>query len=77
MNDELRPAPWLSIHEELGVGIPEVDHTPLGTYIERYAESIPDNPALQYFEREICYRELNELTNRLGQCPGSGGSWIK
>ena len=65
MSDQLKPGPWLKIHEELGVEPPEFDDRPLGTFVEDYAESIADNCALRYFEREISYRELNELSNRL------------
>ena len=65
MIDELTPGPWLTIHQELGVQPPEFDDRPLGTFVEAYAESIPDNTALRHFERDISYRELNELSNRL------------
>lgn len=65
MTDHLKPGPWLKIHQELGVQPPNFDDRPLGTFIESYAESIPDNSALRYFERDISYRELNELSNRL------------
>ena len=65
MSDQLEPGPWLKIHEELGVRIPDYDDTPLGTFVEDYAESIADNPSIRYFERDISYRELNEQSNRL------------
>ena len=65
MSEQLKPGPWLSIHADLGVEPPEFDDTPLGTYVERYAASIPENTAIRYFDRDISYRELNELANRL------------
>ena len=65
MNSERKPAPWVQIHEELGIEAPDIDNRPLGKFIEHYAETIPDNDALRYFERGISYRELNELANRL------------
>ena len=65
MSGQLQPGPWLRIHEELGVQPPEVDDRPPGAFVELYAESIADGTALRYFERDICYRELNELSNRL------------
>ena len=65
MSGQLQPGPWLAIHEELGVQPPEVDDRPPGAFVELYAESIADSTALRYFERDICYRELNELSNRL------------
>ena len=33
--------------------------------MELYARTIPNSTALRYFERDIGYRELNELSNRL------------
>ena len=65
MSDQLQPGPWLKIHEELGVRPPEFDDRPLGTFVEAYAESIPESSAVQYFDRRISFRELNELSNRL------------
>ncbi len=65
MSDRLEAGPWLAIHKELGVKPPAFDSRPLGTFVEEYAESIAENGALRYFERDIGYRELNELSNRL------------
>ncbi len=65
MGDQLEPGPWLAIHEDLGVRPPEFDDRPPGTFVELHAETLPDNSALRYFERDICYREYNELANRL------------
>lgn len=65
MSDQLEPGPWLAIHEELGIEPPDFDDRPPGTFVEIHAESIPDSSALRYFERDISYRELNELANRL------------
>lgn len=65
MTDKLKPGPWLAIHKELGVLAPEIDDRPLSVFIEHYAQTIPNHGALRYFERDISYRELNELSNRL------------
>ena len=65
MTDELLPGPWEKIHRDLGVSGAKFDDRPLGTYIEGFADSIPNNSAMRYFERDISYRELNELANRL------------
>lgn len=65
MSKQLKPGPWLAIHEELGVQPPEFDDRPVGAYVELHAEAIPDNAALRYFDWEINYRELNEQSNRL------------
>lgn len=65
MSDELEPGPWLTIHEQLGVEPPDFDDRPVGSYVELHAETIPNNVALRYFDREFNYRELNELSNRL------------
>ena len=53
------------IHRELGVKAPDFDDRPPGTFVEFYAESIPDNTALRYHDRDISYAELNDLANRL------------
>ena len=65
MSDQLKPGPWLTIHKELGVEPPAFDNRPLGTFVEEYAVSVPGHSALRYFDQDICYRELNELSNRL------------
>ena len=73
MSEVLEPGPWLPIHEELGVRPPEFDDQPLGAHIEAHAASIPDNTALQYFDRSISYAELNALANRLANALRSLG----
>ena len=65
MSEALQPGPWEKIHRELGVKAPDFDDRPPGTFVELYAESIPDNTALRYHDRDISYAELNELANRL------------
>ena len=65
MSDQIKPGPWLKIHDALGVEPPEFDSRPIGVYVERYAETHADHIALKYFEREISFRELDELANRL------------
>lgn len=61
----LKPGPWLEIHKELGVEPLEVDTKPLGSFLEHYAQTIPDNGALRYIDRDFSYFEVNELSNRL------------
>ncbi len=73
MSDQLEPGPWLAIHEELGIKPPDFDDRPPGTFVEIHAESMPDNSALRYFERDISYRELNELANRLANALATMG----
>lgn len=65
INEELQPGPWEKIHQELGVTAPEFDDRPIGAFIELYAETIPDNLAIRFYNRNINYGELNKLTNRL------------
>jgi long-chain acyl-CoA synthetase len=57
--------PWQGIYDELGVKAPAIDDRTLGSYIEEHGKTLADNVALQYFDREIRYRELDELSNRL------------
>lgn len=73
MSDQLAPGPWLAIHEQLGVKPPGFDDRPPGAFVENHAQSIPDHSALRYFERDISYRELNELANRLANALASLG----
>ena len=65
MNEQLKPAPWLTIHEELGVEPPDFDDRPPGALVEHYAEVAPDDCALQFFDRALSYYEYNVLSNRL------------
>ena len=65
MSEGLEPGPWEKIHRELGVSAPDFDDRPPGAFVELYAESIPDNTALRYYDRDISYAELNVLANRL------------
>ncbi len=55
--------PWQAIYDELGIEVPEIDDRPLGHFVEEHATVRPDSVALQYFDREISYGELNELAN--------------
>jgi long-chain acyl-CoA synthetase len=65
MSDTLSAAPWLKIHEELGVRAPPFDDRPLAAHLEEHAEQRPHSVALQFCEREISYAELNQHVNRL------------
>jgi long-chain acyl-CoA synthetase len=56
--------PWQAIYDELGVEVPGIDDRPLGHFVQEHATARPDSVALQYFDREVSYRELNELANR-------------
>ena len=63
MSHQLKPGPWLKVHEELGVQPPDFDDRPLGTFVEEYAESIADNSSIRYYDQDVSYRELNELSS--------------
>jgi long-chain acyl-CoA synthetase len=56
--------PWQPVYDELGVTMPEFEDRPLGAFLEDHAAQSPDAVALQYFDRQINYRELNEAVNR-------------
>jgi long-chain acyl-CoA synthetase len=56
--------PWLKIHQDLGVVVPEFDGLPLGAHVERHAQARPDAPACRYFSRTLSYAELNTEANR-------------
>lgn len=61
----LTPGPWEKVHQQLEVKVPETKVSPLGAFIESYAESMPQSIALSYYDRDISYAELNTLTNQL------------
>ncbi len=63
MGDRARP--WMTLHDELGVVVPDFDGLPLGAHVERHAADRPDAPALRYFTRTISYGELNKAANHL------------
>ncbi|GHB00652.1 long-chain-fatty-acid--CoA ligase [Algimonas arctica] len=65
--------PWLKLHEELGVVVPEFDGLPLGAHIERHAIARPDAPAFRYFSRTLSYAELNAEANRLANALQANG----
>ena len=56
--------PWQPVYDELGINVPEFDDRPLGAFLEDHAAQRPEAAALQYFDREINYRELDEAVNR-------------
>lgn len=60
-----RNKPWLKLHEELGVIVPEFDGLPLGAHIEIHAAARPEAPAIRYFSRTLSYAELNAEANQL------------
>jgi long-chain acyl-CoA synthetase len=65
MSNTLSPAPWLKIHEELGVEPAPLDDRPLGVFLEDHALNIPDCVALQLGDQGMTYAELNGEVNRL------------
>ena len=65
MSDTLTPAPWLKIHEQLGVSPPPFDDRPLGTHVELHAAARPDSTALIFHDVEMSYAELNREANTL------------
>ena len=57
--------PWAAVHRALGLSVPPIDDTPVGVFVERYAQTMPDKPALRFFGKNINYSELNALANRM------------
>lgn len=60
-----RRRPWLKLHEELGVTVPEFDGLPLGAHVENHMTARPDALAVRYFNRTLTYAALNAEANRL------------
>ena len=65
MESQLDAAPWLKIHQELGVAEASLDERPLRYFIEQHALQRPDHCALRYLGRTFSYQQLNEEANRL------------
>ena len=57
--------PWQGVYDELSIEAPPLDDRTLGFWIEEHGKSMPDKTALQYVDREISYRELDEMSNQL------------
>lgn len=57
--------PWQGVYDELGVEAPSLDDRTLGYWVEEHGKSLAGNTALQYIDREISYRELDETSNQL------------
>jgi len=62
---QLSTGRWLSVHRELGVSDIPFDDRPLGAYVEEHAKLRPETIALQFFDRQISYAELDQQANRL------------
>ena len=65
--------PWQPIYDELGIETPPFDDTPLGGHVETHARERGENIALQFYDREISFRELNERANQLANALVSRG----
>lgn len=65
--------PWQGVYDELGIAAPSLDDRTLGFWVEEHGQSLADNTALQYFDREISYRELDEISNQLANALTSRG----
>jgi long-chain acyl-CoA synthetase len=65
--------PWQGVYDELGIEAPPLDDRTLGYWVEEHGRSLADNTALQYIDREISYRELDEMSNQLANVLASLG----
>jgi long-chain acyl-CoA synthetase len=65
--------PWQGVYNELGIEAPPLDDRTLGYWVEEHGKSLADNAALQYIDREISYRELDEMSNQLANALTSLG----
>ena len=65
--------PWQGVYDELGIEAPPLDDRTLGYWVEEHGKSLADNTALQYVDREISYRELDEMSNQLANALTSLG----
>ncbi len=73
MNKKNADLPWQAVFDEIGIETPPYDDTPLGVHVDTHARERGDNIALQFFDTEISYRELNERANQLANALVSRG----
>ncbi len=73
MDEQSAAYPWQAVYDEIGIETPPYDDTPLGGHVETHANERGDNIALQFFDREISFRELNERANQLANALVSRG----
>ena len=57
-------APWIKSYPRGVRWDAELMTTPVQQILERSAAKWPDNPALDFMNKKIIYRELNDLANR-------------
>lgn len=57
--------PWEFIYRDAGVSVPPFDEKALSLYVEEHASNFPDFPALKFYSRDISYRELDQLANKM------------
>ena len=60
------PRPWVKIHERLGLSPPPFDDRPLGAFVEGFAQTHGDRPALLFAGQAVTYARLDEMASRLG-----------
>ncbi|MBK6581887.1 MAG: AMP-binding protein [Gammaproteobacteria bacterium] len=69
-----RPAPWLALHESLGLEPPPpFDDRPLAEHISLHAARQPETTALQFHDLAITYRALDELASRFANALKGAG----
>lgn len=63
MSEQVKP--WNFVYQEAGVSSPPFDERAISEYVSDYAKSIPDFPAIKYFNLEISYQALDKHANQL------------
>ena len=69
-----RPAPWLALHQSLGLEPPPpFDDRTLAEHVSLHAIHQPQASALQFHDRAISYHELDELASRFANALKAAG----
>jgi long-chain acyl-CoA synthetase len=66
-SDAMSVAPWIKSYPRGVRWDAELTTMPVQQILERSAAKWPDNPALDFMNKKILYRELNDLANRAAQ----------
>ena len=57
--------PWLKVHDELGMQVPDYEDRPLADYLAEHASERGDNVALRFHDRGITYAEFDRYASQL------------
>lgn len=66
--------PWLSLHTELDMNVPEFDGLLVSDHIQKHALTRGDDDALHYFHRSFSFSDVNNYANKLANVLTDNGA---